>query len=952
MTNTTDKLIIQSETQGVQQTTEQLNQLGKSMDGVSVAAQTVEKSTGSVDSKFASLERRFSTTAGQAAQLEKVQRTVNAAVAQNPELQDRANAVLEAAATRYGAAAVAEKALTAEHVALSTQSQALFHALRGSFEQIALGVSPTQALTAQLNHLTFAASGNGGLSGAFSGVATMASRLVTSLVTPTTAILGLGAAALYLANSWSESGAQVQRALIGIGAASGATVADINAFVKANSSATGLTVGEAQDAAIAFTKTGNIAVQGLKGVGDAIHGYAILTGQDATKATHALAEAFSGDLVKGAEKIDQTYGALNSTTLEYIRTLELQGDRSKAIQVILDAIAPANREAANSVGILTKAYQALAGAMSSIKNGPSLSAASPQDQLAALQAQRNAVAQSGSTIGRNANNELVQFASNSELLANFDRQIDELQKKVDSFNTAHVTTQLNKMSKAGDDVVRSIIPQIDQIHQLEQALATLQAARNTPGVERSLGADDAAVTAIQNQITALKEAQAEAERYNAYIADLSTTWGGVSQSSAIAIQQLQNQLPVAQAVTAADQMRAQELATITNLLLQGKSLYDASAIAAKQLEVAQAAATASVLKQVEALKDSTKMIKAQQDGTEAQTAAAIAYKNAIESGADETAAAALKSATLQNYMARAASDTANIAINLASAVDSLDDPAWYNRPATGFLNPNTPTEMTSGGSYGTDPNNPLFINYKYQGRGKNLDTGTGPAVFASTGGENPSINDILARTAANAYTSGGIDASISAVMTRAQSLSGETNISAVVNQLGQLYDFKNSQTGSNQAKISNLQSEVAWLNTLPDTIARDQKIADLTQSINQLRNSTDGLNSTNQELLSPYYTQDPRTSHIGFRSQGMATGGYVDVPGAPSANDNMLAIIPVASGERISVDPMPSKRGIGGQTIVQITNHIVVGPGAKKDEVGRTVYQSTQNAVRQLKAVS
>ena len=60
---------------------------------------------------------------------------------------------------------------------------------------------------------------------------------------------------------------------------------------------------------------------------------------------------------------------------------------------------------------------------------------------------------------------------------------------------------------------------------------------------------------------------------------------------------------------------------------------------------------------------------------------------------------------------------------------------------------------------------------------------------------------------------------------------------------------------------------------------------------------------------------DPRTSHIGFRSQGMSGGGYVDVPGLPSANDNLIATIPVASGERIYVDPMSVKRGNAGTTI-------------------------------------
>lgn len=801
------------------------------------------------------------------------------------------------------------------------------------------------------------ANSNGTMKGFFGQIASGVSTVLTPMRLLGAGVLGVGAAALYLANSWSESGAKVQRALIGIGAASGATVADINSFVKANSSATGLTVGEAQNAAIEFTKTGNIAVQGLKGVGDAIHGYAILTGQDATDATKTLAEALSGDLVQGATKIDQTYGALNSGTLEYIRTLELQGDRSKAIQVILDAIAPANQKAADSVGILTKAYQALAGAMSSIKNGPTGGGESQQDQLAALQARRAAIVQqtsnpAGGLVGD------VQNDVRANFLVELDKQIEEAQKKIDSFNTAPVITQLNQMSKAGDGVVKSVIPQIEQIDELQKKLATLEAAKNTPGVDRSLGQDDAATIAIQNQIAALREAMGDTERYNAQISQLSFVWGGVSQATAIALQQMQNQLPVAQAVTAADQMRAQEIATINNLLLQGKSFYDASAIAAKQLEASQAAATASVLKQVEAMKDSTKMIKAQQDGTEAQTAAAIAYKNAIESGADSTSAAALKSATLQNYMARTASDTANIAINLASAVDSLDDPAWYNRPATGFTNPNTPGEMTSGGSYPTDPNNPLFINYKYGGRGFNLDTGTGPAAFASTGGSNPdSMDAILGRLASNAYTTGGIDASISAVMARAQSLSGDANTSAVINQLSSLYDFKNSQTGDKSTQIGNIQQEIAYLNTLPSTIARDQKIADLQQSIDQLRNSTDGLNATNQELLSPYYNQDPRTSHIGFRSQGMATGGEFTVPGGYSANDNMLASIPVASGEIVSVRRPGQDLSGGGnsQTITVNLGGIVVNSGGapvNKNAIGRTVYQATQSALRQMKAVS
>ena len=346
MTDTIDKLIIQSETQGVQQTTEQLNQLGKSLDGVTVAAQNVDKSTGPIDNRFVALERRFSTAAGQATQFEKVQRTVNTAVAQNPELQDRANAVLAAAETRYIGAGKAVEELATAHKGLDAQGQAAFHSIRSVVEQTALGIPFTQSLTGQINHLAFAASGEGGLAGAFSQVKNFAVGAVAAMVTPLSAVVAgtvaAGAAVVYFGLQWDNAQKQADRALLGIGQRTGTTAADIHQFAAANSSATGLSIKEARTAAEEFTKTGAITVSALHGVGEAIHGYSILTGQDAAQATKALASAFSGDLAAGAKKLDETYGVLDLGALEYIRTLELQGDRAKAQQFIIDALAASN----------------------------------------------------------------------------------------------------------------------------------------------------------------------------------------------------------------------------------------------------------------------------------------------------------------------------------------------------------------------------------------------------------------------------------------------------------------------------------------------------------------------------------------------------------------------------------------------------------------------------------
>jgi hypothetical protein len=95
---------------------------------------------------------------------------------------------------------VAVDALAKMHGSLSTQAMAAGHSIRSAIEQVALGVPPTTILTQQLNHLSYAASGPGGLKGAF-GEAVGALR---SLISPTALVVGglaLAAAGAYFAYS-------------------------------------------------------------------------------------------------------------------------------------------------------------------------------------------------------------------------------------------------------------------------------------------------------------------------------------------------------------------------------------------------------------------------------------------------------------------------------------------------------------------------------------------------------------------------------------------------------------------------------------------------------------------------------------------------------------------------------------------------------------------------------
>ncbi len=109
------------------------------------------------------------------------------------------------AVSRMGQMDTTARKLADAHAGYSTQAMAAFHATRSMAEGLLYGISPMQALALQVNHLTYAASGPSGLTGAFKEVGSM----VSGLLTPTR-LLGVGivaaGAAAYLANSaWKTS---------------------------------------------------------------------------------------------------------------------------------------------------------------------------------------------------------------------------------------------------------------------------------------------------------------------------------------------------------------------------------------------------------------------------------------------------------------------------------------------------------------------------------------------------------------------------------------------------------------------------------------------------------------------------------------------------------------------------------------------------------------------------
>jgi 3,4-dihydroxy-2-butanone 4-phosphate synthase len=148
---TIPRLTIVATRQGVNEATASLNQLAQAQQNVAVVGQRTEHATLSQEKRFEALERYVDTMRAQA-EFEKVQKLVNATVAQNPALQERANVVLASAQERYETITKAANDNTAAHARMQG-------GIRGILEAVTKG---------------------GGAESAFKGIATA----VTSMLGP------------------------------------------------------------------------------------------------------------------------------------------------------------------------------------------------------------------------------------------------------------------------------------------------------------------------------------------------------------------------------------------------------------------------------------------------------------------------------------------------------------------------------------------------------------------------------------------------------------------------------------------------------------------------------------------------------------------------------------------------------------------------------------------------
>jgi hypothetical protein len=155
---------------------------------------------------------------------------------------------------------------------------------------------------------------------------------------------------------------EAQRSLLGIGAASGASIAGINRISSALADAQTMSVGASRSIVSALAGTGRIDSSVLGGVGGLTRGTAALFGESNADAASRLGDLFASP-TRGAEIFNQKLGILTASQKEFIENLEKSGQRTAAQEALINAVQPALQRYTDQTGLLSKGWQAVTAAI-------------------------------------------------------------------------------------------------------------------------------------------------------------------------------------------------------------------------------------------------------------------------------------------------------------------------------------------------------------------------------------------------------------------------------------------------------------------------------------------------------------------------------------------------------------------------------------------------------------
>lgn len=247
--------------------------------------------------------------------------------------------------------------------AMSTQGMAAFHALRGGAEQLLAGQDPFRVLALELNNLTYAASGAGGLKTAFGEAIGIFRGLLNPVVALTGGIVGLGLAAIGLQARWASAQEKINLALTGVGKSAGITAGQVNQIADAVSKSGEVSRSEASDIATAIASTGRASADATEQATALAKSYSLVFNKDLNKSAIDLANAIANP---GAaiDALNARLGVWSAKQIEMVKNLDASGQRQKAAKILIDGLKDSIGEAAEKTDFWSRSWDKVSTSIS------------------------------------------------------------------------------------------------------------------------------------------------------------------------------------------------------------------------------------------------------------------------------------------------------------------------------------------------------------------------------------------------------------------------------------------------------------------------------------------------------------------------------------------------------------------------------------------------------------
>lgn len=240
------------------------------------------------------------------------------------------------------------------------EARNLSYQLSDTFQTLALGMPIQQVLLQQGPQIV----------DIYDGVGNTFRALRAALTPARLALGGTAAAALLGATAWNSylvSVKEVQTAAAGLGRATAAPAATLEAAARAGADTAGISVQAARSMQAEFLRTGRIGSENFEGLIGVSKDFAATLGIDAKAAGGALAEMFA-DPAKGADTLYQKYGLIDAATMRQVRTLSEQNRATEAQTLLLERLQPRLVDAAEATTLLSQAWQSVKAAASDAGN--------------------------------------------------------------------------------------------------------------------------------------------------------------------------------------------------------------------------------------------------------------------------------------------------------------------------------------------------------------------------------------------------------------------------------------------------------------------------------------------------------------------------------------------------------------------------------------------------------